>query len=53
MNGWQGVEHITRQMIGLLNRIEPVAYAQSLDIFDGSSIGKHFRHILALLVQSD
>ncbi|MEO0340153.1 MAG: hypothetical protein AAF242_13180 [Bacteroidota bacterium] len=45
MNGWQGVEHITRQMVGLLDRIDPVAYAQSLDIFDGSSIGKHFRHI--------
>ncbi|GAB5550772.1 MAG: hypothetical protein Sapg2KO_03630 [Saprospiraceae bacterium] len=46
MNGLQGVEQLTRQMIQILQRMDQSAYQQAVDIYEGSSIGKHFRHIL-------
>lgn len=45
MNGLEGVHQITRQMISLLERIPQSSYSRMLDIYDGSTIGKHFRHI--------
>ncbi|MBI1223962.1 MAG: hypothetical protein GC192_01880 [Bacteroidetes bacterium] len=33
-------------MTDLLGRIAPETYAQSLPLFNGSSIGQHFRHIV-------
>lgn len=41
----EGIQSITEQMIDVLNRIDPVVYRQSLDLYDGASLGKHFRHI--------
>jgi uncharacterized damage-inducible protein DinB len=46
MNGLQGVQQITQQMIQILQKIDQGAYQQAIDIFDGSTVGKHFRHIL-------
>lgn len=46
MNGLQGVEQLTQQMIQILQRMDQNAYQQAVDIYEGSSIGKHFRHIL-------
>lgn len=46
MNGLQGVEQLTQQMIQILQRIDQAAYQQAVDLFDGSTVGKHFRHIL-------
>lgn len=45
MTGLQGVEHLTQQMIQILQRIDQKAYQQAVDIYDGSTIGKHFRHV--------
>jgi hypothetical protein len=46
MNCKQGTEIIIEQMTELLGRIAPEVYAQSLPLFNGSSIGQHFRHIV-------
>ena len=35
------------QITDLLGQIEPHEYRQALPEFDGSSLGQHFRHILA------
>lgn len=45
MDGLQGVQQLTRQMIQILQRMDPTAYQQAVDIYDGASVGKHFRHI--------
>ena len=45
MNGKEGVRKITNEMITLLEKIDSSAYKQPIDLFDGSSLGKHFRHI--------
>lgn len=37
---------IFSQVIEILNKITDTHYAQSLDIFNGSTVGQHFRHIL-------
>lgn len=46
MNCKQGTEIIIEQMTELLGRIAPDVYSQSLPLFNGSSIGQHFRHIV-------
>ncbi|MBK9016049.1 MAG: hypothetical protein IPM82_19405 [Saprospiraceae bacterium] len=46
MNCKQGTEIIIGQMKDLLGRIAPETYAQPLQLFNGSSIGQHFRHIV-------
>ena len=46
MNAKKGTLLITAQMVRLLEQIEPDVYTQSLDLFNGSSLGQHFRHIL-------
>lgn len=46
MNCKQGTEIIIEQMTELLGRISPEVYAQPLALFNGSSIGQHFRHIV-------
>lgn len=45
MTGLQGVEQLTQQMIQILQRIDQTAYQQAVDIYDGSTVGKHFRHV--------
>ena len=46
MNCKQGTEIIIEQMTDLLNRIAKDTYSQPLQLFNGSSIGQHFRHIV-------
>lgn len=46
MNCKQGTEIILTQITELLERLNDESYSQSLPIFNGSSIGQHFRHIL-------
>ena len=46
MNCKQGTEIIIEQMTDLLDRIAPETYSQPLQLFNGSSIGQHFRHIV-------
>ncbi len=46
MNCKQGTEIIIGQMTDLLGRIAPETYSESLALFNGSSIGQHFRHIV-------
>lgn len=46
MNCKQGTEIIIGQMADLLGKIAGETYAQPLQLFNGSSIGQHFRHIV-------
>jgi hypothetical protein len=46
MNCKQGTEIILGQMTDLLGRIQQETYSASLPLFNGSSIGQHFRHIV-------
>lgn len=46
MNCKQGTEIIISQMTDLLGKIAGETYAQPLQLFNGSSIGQHFRHIV-------
>lgn len=46
MNCKEGNQQIITQMITLLEKLDNPIYALPLDIFKGSSIGQHFRHIL-------
>ncbi len=46
MNCKEGAQHITGQITSLLAKIEEPHYAQPLEIFNGSTLGQHFRHIL-------
>lgn len=45
MNCKQGTSLIIEQMIDLLEKISDQKYSQSIELFNGSSIGQHFRHI--------
>ncbi len=42
----EGNQLMIRQITGLLDTLNNQLYAQPLDVFNGSSIGQHFRHIL-------
>ncbi len=42
----QGTDIIIRQMVELLENLDAGTYARPLTIFNGSSIGQHFRHIV-------
>ncbi len=46
MNCKQGTEIIIGQMTDLLQRVNEETYARPLPLFNGSSIGQHFRHII-------
>ena len=46
MNCKEGNQVIIRQITNLLDALAPAEYAQSLDVFNGISIGQHIRHIL-------
>lgn len=46
MNCKEGNKEIIHQINYLLDSIDNQSYTKSLDIFNGSSIGQHFRHIL-------
>ena len=46
MNCKQGTDIIIGQMIELLEKLDSKPYAQPLSLFNGSTIGQHFRHIL-------
>lgn len=46
MNCQQGTDIIIGQIIDLLNRMDANTYSKPLALFNGSSIGQHFRHIL-------
>ncbi|MCB0565009.1 MAG: hypothetical protein KDD01_11590 [Phaeodactylibacter sp.] len=41
----EGTVNITRQINQLLKLVHPHAYSMPLKIFDGSTLGQHFRHI--------
>lgn len=40
-----GTLQIIGQIKKVLDHIEPVAYSKSLEVFNGSTLGQHFRHI--------
>lgn len=46
MNCREGNQQIIRQMTDLLDMINNQIYTQPLEVFKGSSVGQHFRHIL-------
>lgn len=46
MNCKQGTQHIVTQITNLLDCVDTKAYKQPLNIFKGSTLGQHFRHIL-------
>lgn len=46
MNCKKGTKNIAQQISSLLSQIDQPTYAQPLDIFNGSSLGQHFRHII-------
>lgn len=46
MNAKQGTYIIADQIITLLETIDDVAFQKAIPIFNGSTIGQHFRHIL-------
>lgn len=46
MNCREGNQQLIRQMTDLLDTLDNPLYAQPLEVFKGSSIGQHFRHIL-------
>lgn len=46
MNCKQGTDIIIEQMIELLGKLEQEPYSRPLKLFNGSSIGQHFRHIV-------
>lgn len=45
MNGKEGIINIVSQINAILNSIEQNLYSTPLAIYNGSSIGQHFRHI--------
>ncbi|MCB0582649.1 MAG: hypothetical protein KDD10_25445 [Phaeodactylibacter sp.] len=45
MNCIEGTAYITRQIAQLLEQIHPTVYASPLSLFNGSTLGQHFRHI--------
>jgi uncharacterized damage-inducible protein DinB len=46
MNCKQGTEIIISQMVELLEKMDAGTYSKPLSLFNGSSIGQHFRHIV-------
>ena len=46
MNCKEGNEIVLRQIDGLLAQVEKEVYARPLDLFHGSTIGQHIRHML-------
>lgn len=46
MNAQQGTLLIAEQMTEVLDQVTPAAYTAPLQIFHGSTVGQHFRHIL-------
>ncbi|MBK7410730.1 MAG: hypothetical protein IPJ40_23360 [Saprospirales bacterium] len=46
MNCKEGNELMLRQIDALLALVEQDVYARPLDLFNGSTIGQHIRHIL-------
>ena len=45
MNTKQGLTHITGQITQILGQLSTKQMQMPLDVFNGSSVGKHFRHI--------
>lgn len=45
MNGKEGIANIVNQINSILSNIEDGLYSAPLAIYNGSSIGQHFRHI--------
>jgi hypothetical protein len=45
MNVKEGVRQLTGQIQGLLDQVDQELYQKPLDIYNGSSIGQHVRHI--------
>lgn len=46
MDTIKGTKIITDQIINILKQIDTEEYCRSLELFNGSSLGQHFRHIL-------
>ncbi|GJM35417.1 MAG: hypothetical protein DHS20C18_44180 [Saprospiraceae bacterium] len=46
MNCKEGTKDIIRQIAGLLEQLDNATLLKPLEIFGGSSLGQHFRHIL-------
>ena len=42
----EGTIYMARQITVLLEQIDGQSYAKPLDVFEGSTLGQHFRHIL-------
>lgn len=42
----KGTKNIAQQINSLLIQLDQTTFAQPLDIFNGSSLGQHFRHII-------
>ncbi len=45
MTSKQGTEHMLLQLAEVLDQLPDDVYVRPLDVFNGSSIGQHFRHI--------
>ncbi|HMQ49369.1 MAG TPA: hypothetical protein PKA00_18020 [Saprospiraceae bacterium] len=50
MNSKEGTYHMANQIKQLIDRIAPLEYAMPLEVFNGSSLGQHFRHILEFYI---
>lgn len=46
MNAKQGTIFLAAQLFGLLRQFDKTDYSRPLPLFNGSTIGQHFRHIL-------
>lgn len=46
MNCKEGTRHLCSQICELLEKLDAPIYAQPVSLFNGTSIGQHFRHIL-------
>lgn len=50
MNSKEGTYYMASQIKQLIDRIEPQSYSMPLEVFNGSSLGQHFRHILEFYI---
>ena len=46
MSAKKGLLNICREIAGILEQINPKDYTTPLELFNGASLGQHFRHIL-------
>ena len=46
MSAKKGMINVCRDIAGILEQINPEDYTAPLDLFNGASLGQHFRHVL-------